>query len=122
MILNDETYEKEINSNKIIYVLFYNRTVFQCNKVKNQLLKALKKIDKYGFNFTFAAIDVYLNNITRKKMNIKTLPTLFLYVNGKKHDVVGERTADSYIKFIKLKTNQLFREVNTLKEIRVLII
>ena len=79
LILNDETYENAINSNKIIYVLFYNRTVFQCNKVKNQLLKALKKIDKYGFNFTFAAIDAYHNKITSKKMNIKSIPKLFLY-------------------------------------------
>ena len=118
LILNDENYEKEINSNKIIYVLFYNRTVFQCNKIKNQLLKALKKIDKYGLNFTFGALDVYLNKITRKKMNIQTIPKLILYINGKKFDVLGERTADSYIKYIKLKTNQLFREVYTLKEIR----
>jgi len=85
--LTDETFEKEVKSNRLMLVDFWAERCAPCR----MLAPVLQEVaHEYKGRVQFAKLDISSNNATAGKFGITAIPTMLLFKEGRQVDsIVG---------------------------------
>ena len=114
-ILTDSTFDKLINKNPYLLVLFYAPWCPHCQKFHPVYEKAAATLSKKGL--TLAKVDVTVEKNVAQKYGINGLPTIFLFIKGRPIEYRGERAESDIINFIYKKLKNPCKLLNTTEEV-----
>ncbi len=119
LILNDNTYEKEIKDNENILILAYAPWCHYCKSFEQIYLLLNKKVKEENLNYKISVIDATENTKFSNEYDIKSYPTLvFIIKNGNETFIYNsERTIDSILRFMHKKVYNSFYELKTNEEV-----
>ncbi|KAB0802017.1 hypothetical protein PPYR_04203 [Photinus pyralis] len=104
VVLNDDSFKKEISSPTPTLVMFYAPWCGHCKRMKPQFTKAADELKAEGVTARFAIFDCTENPKITEEMDISGYPTVKLYVNGKfVKDYTGNRSFEDLKSFMKTK-------------------
>ena len=120
LILTSYTFEEALNTYQYLAVLMYAPWCHHCKEFLHELQKAAESKIVNDMNLTFAKIDVDYHSEKSEKYNIRGLPTIIFFVNGKQKEIYnGKGDKNSIIEwFYKRLVNpiHLIESINDIRE------
>ena len=113
----DDTNYTLLEKNEINFILFYSQYCYHCHKFLPTFIEAANYCKEQKLKVVFSRIDANLNEKASEAYQIRSYPTVYLLLKGKKHKYEGYRTKDALINFMNKKLNDEIFKINKLEEI-----
>ena len=113
----DDTNYTLLEKNEINFILFYSQYCYHCHKFLPTFIEAANYCKEQKLKVVFSRIDANLNEKASEAYQIRSYPTVYLVLKGKKHKYEGYRTKDALINFMNKKLNDEIFKINKLEEI-----
>ena len=113
----DDTNYTLLEKNEINFILFYSQYCYHCHKFLPTFIEAANYCKEQKLKVVFSRIDANLNEKASETYQIRSYPTVYLVLKGKKHKYEGYRTKDALINFMNKKLNDEIFKINKLEEI-----
>ena len=113
----DDTNYTLLEKNEINFILFYSQYCYHCHKFLPTFIEAANYCKEQKLTVVFSRIDANLNEKASEAYQIRSYPTVYLVLKGKKHKYEGYRTKDALINFMNKKLNDEIFKINKLEEI-----
>jgi protein disulfide isomerase len=115
-VLTDSTFEAYIKNNKYVLAKFYAPWCGHCKKIAPEWEKAAAELKAKplpgDISVTLAKVDATKEEAISKKYGVSGYPTLLWFVDGKKTEYDGGRTADTIIEWITDAVTDAVKVVN----------
>ena len=113
----DDTNYTLLEKKEINFILFYSQYCYHCHKFLPTFIEAANYCKEQKLKVVFSRIDANLNEKASEAYQIRSYPTVYLVLKGKKHKYEGYRTKDALINFMNKKLNDEIFKINKLEEI-----
>lgn len=114
-ILTDATFEKCLEKNEFLMVLFYAPWCGHCKKFKPEYEKAAASLRKE--NLILAKVDATAEKVLAGRFKIRGYPTVKFFVKGEPIDYNAGRTEKEVINWVHKKTQPPTKNLDTVEDV-----
>ena len=100
IILFDDSNYTLLNKSDLSFILFYSDYCHHCHKFMPTFIETANYCHKKKLKIVFAIIDANINNKASEEYEIKSYPTVYFILKGKRFKYKGKRTKKSLINFM----------------------
>lgn len=118
LVLTKDNFDEELAKYPQMLVEFYAPWCGHCKKLAPEYAEAAAELAKQESPVKLAKVDMDQHGELKSRFGVKSFPTLYWFVNGKKHDYTGGRTRDTILHWIDKKTGPAFKSIESCDEIK----
>jgi protein disulfide-isomerase-like protein len=115
--LTDANFDSFLEKTKTVMVEFYAPWCGHCKKFAPEYEAAAKRIKEQEKPYVVARVDCEKNTKVRGKIDIKSFPTIKMYVNGTATEYTGERTGAAVMDYLDKLLSPRLSSLDTVEEI-----